>query len=979
MSKTEQRSPQKKPKPTGKIDSQPPTTSLAPLDNLLLQRAIAAPGGLPPADIVRLQRTIGNRAVQRLLDRNEPEQEAEQMATAVTGVSVSDLQLQVDETTADEAVESQLAAAPGGGRPLPEDLRPRLESRFGADLSPVRIHTDDRAEQMNRQLDSRAFTYGPAIYFDRGQYNPTAPEGQHILAHELTHTAQQGAVVTPAITQRTSKQIQPFGRYWRLIRRYGRKALSWVGKWGWRVVGWLTRWGMSVIRWINRWGLQVIDWLRRWGTRVIGWVNRWGVRIIGWLKKYGPRVVNWLKRAGNQILEGMKTYGPKVLEWVSQLPNKIIAALIKYGTQIFKWIAANPEESLLLALEVAIEIAAAVASGGTSIVARVAKWLVTTGMKLKNVVGGVVGKIKTFTSLDSLSRIIPVGRLFSVVGLTHNMMLALFGRLPAQQAEPAEQATPKKPPAKKAGVGGKLFRKVAAVINFFKKIYYKLRAAIAGLLGRLDLTKYDWFQKLAVVYYKVKRAISAVAGKIGGWLGSMKDKIMGFLGGVVDKVKGVLAFFANPTRQIAQWVKGIVSSGVTFLLNLLITNPPSAVLKVLFKIVRAVVATMAGKSLIDLVIEKVPFAKAIIGKISETVMALIGGYITEPAKAIYEKGQELFETKAMPVVTAIQDQIAGLMADARTFMDQLTGGKFSQLAAEKAEEGPPVQAKFNAAPILAYQLGSLGQESPATVLKSGTGPIQLAKADKVKETVKEDIDEGFTDVAVAGQIAEWEKTLKEGGSLPGGVKAYLKRRKGDPAKLAKLSPTEIKAHRRYMKLMDRVKVVLHGGLSGLKAKKRKQKIHRNFARADYQLSGPATKQAVGNLSAISGDPDPIEARVKPDQFALTPTDRFFKTFAIGGRPADADSEVKLCERLAHRVASDALGKTTAKGQIYQNLSGTITIFSERPVCASCAGVISQFHTMFPNVKVIVLDGEGGRKVLGGHLPDRGMPAPGIKL
>lgn len=42
------------------------------LDSRLVQRALAAPGKLSSADILRLQRTVGNRAVQRLLDRNTP-------------------------------------------------------------------------------------------------------------------------------------------------------------------------------------------------------------------------------------------------------------------------------------------------------------------------------------------------------------------------------------------------------------------------------------------------------------------------------------------------------------------------------------------------------------------------------------------------------------------------------------------------------------------------------------------------------------------------------------------------------------------------------------------------------------------------------------------------------------------------------------------------------------------------------------------
>ncbi|MEL4308119.1 deaminase domain-containing protein [Joostella sp. CR20] len=34
----------------------------------------------------------------------------------------------------------------------------------------------------------------------------------------------------------------------------------------------------------------------------------------------------------------------------------------------------------------------------------------------------------------------------------------------------------------------------------------------------------------------------------------------------------------------------------------------------------------------------------------------------------------------------------------------------------------------------------------------------------------------------------------------------------------------------------------------------------------------------------------------------------------------------------------------------------IKIASENPYCASCTGIIQQFHEMFPNIKLILVDG-----------------------
>ena len=715
-----------------------------PLPSLSIQRAMADPRSLSPGEVLQLQRSIGNRAAQRLLSANktsppraapriqtklvvgpvgdEYEQEADRVAAAVmnsrpqkTGSprpagqkAISkpasseptahrqteendSLQRQPDdESDVSRDIEARLTGSKGSGSPLPGETQTFMEPRFGADFSRVRVHTGSDATQMNQQLDTQAFTHGSDIFFDPQQYTPTSPNGQQILAHELTHVVQQGGAPRytdphkPAISSLNTGRIQPFGRYWRLIRNYGRKAIRWVRKWGWRVLGWL----------------------RRWGVRVVGWVNKWGVRVIGWLKKYGTKVINWLNRAGPQIIAGIKKYGPRVLNWVSKLPGKIITAIIKYGTQIFKWIAANPKESLILALEVALEIAGAVTTGGTSIVARVVKWLATTGLKLKDVVTGVAGKIGNFTNLSALKKLIPIGAIFSVGAMVRNVVLALFGKLPAQQTETpgATEKAPKAKPQKAAtGVVGKLLQKVSVVLNLFRKIYGKIKGFIGNLLGKLNLTRFDWFKRFAMFYgrmLKVKQAAGGMVARLTGWISSLKDKILGFLGGVVNKVKTVLAFFANPAKQITKWVTGVVTAGVTYLLNLLITNPPSAVLKVIFKVVRALIAGLAGKSLIDLVLAKVPFAKAIVDKISSVVMSLIGDYIKAPAKAIYDKGKDLFETTAMPVVTQIQDRISGVMANAYGFVDQLTGGLLSRITGKQAEKpatataGQVVQGKF---------------------------------------------------------------------------------------------------------------------------------------------------------------------------------------------------------------------------------------------------------------------------------------------
>lgn len=89
-------------------------------------------------------------------------------------------------------VESGLNASKGSGSALPDKTRERMESSFGADFSSVRIHDNSSAASMNKDLQAQAFTHGNDIYFNSGKYDPRSKSGQHLLAHELTHTIQQG-------------------------------------------------------------------------------------------------------------------------------------------------------------------------------------------------------------------------------------------------------------------------------------------------------------------------------------------------------------------------------------------------------------------------------------------------------------------------------------------------------------------------------------------------------------------------------------------------------------------------------------------------------------------------------------------------------------------------------------------------------------------------------------------------------------------
>jgi hypothetical protein len=84
------------------------------------------------------------------------------------------------------------------GQPLDAETLSVFEPRFGHDFSQVRVHTDSNATQSARAVNARAYTVGRDIVFGGGQYAPETHQGRRLLAHELTHTVQQGTHATPA-------------------------------------------------------------------------------------------------------------------------------------------------------------------------------------------------------------------------------------------------------------------------------------------------------------------------------------------------------------------------------------------------------------------------------------------------------------------------------------------------------------------------------------------------------------------------------------------------------------------------------------------------------------------------------------------------------------------------------------------------------------------------------------------------------------
>jgi hypothetical protein len=89
----------------------------------------------------------------------------------------------------------RLQSSLSGGSAMGAPVQQGMESAFNADFSRVQIHTGPTAVSLSNEIGAKAFTYQNHIFFNDGNYQPETQNGRFLLAHELTHTVQQGAAV----------------------------------------------------------------------------------------------------------------------------------------------------------------------------------------------------------------------------------------------------------------------------------------------------------------------------------------------------------------------------------------------------------------------------------------------------------------------------------------------------------------------------------------------------------------------------------------------------------------------------------------------------------------------------------------------------------------------------------------------------------------------------------------------------------------
>jgi Domain of unknown function (DUF4157) len=161
--------------------------------------------------ILNLQRTVGNQAVQRMLQTPQlqracacggacPEYQTEQPEHGHERLQTKRVASGDGEQTEVPPIVHEVLRSPG--QPIDSTTRAFMEPRFGHDFSHVTVHKDESAQTSARMINAHAYAIGNDIVFGLGRFDSSATEGRRLLAHELTHVVQQTAGHAPRAVAR---------------------------------------------------------------------------------------------------------------------------------------------------------------------------------------------------------------------------------------------------------------------------------------------------------------------------------------------------------------------------------------------------------------------------------------------------------------------------------------------------------------------------------------------------------------------------------------------------------------------------------------------------------------------------------------------------------------------------------------------------------------------------------------------------------
>lgn len=145
-------------------------------------------------------------------EREREQEDAERRGEPAAGELTDELARKYDP----ERLLKIMARQAGRGAPLDHAVRNKYERRFGVDLGHVRVYSGEFAEEFNKKRGAYAVTIGSTGMILMGnspEKSMASASGQALLAHELTHVAQQARHAGGGLHRKATAQgAMPFAQ-----------------------------------------------------------------------------------------------------------------------------------------------------------------------------------------------------------------------------------------------------------------------------------------------------------------------------------------------------------------------------------------------------------------------------------------------------------------------------------------------------------------------------------------------------------------------------------------------------------------------------------------------------------------------------------------------------------------------------------------------------------------------------------------------
>lgn len=379
------------------------------------------------------------------------------------------------------------------------------------------------------------------------------------------------------------------------------------------------------------------------------------------------------------------------------------------------------QEDIIRGLQAGGELAAAMVTGGGSMVLQIVVWLGKT-------LPGLWSQLKAvFSLVDAIKgfRSSGVGSKFSEPALGALAVEGLFGEisgLPVLGGPEPPKAEAAEGEASQSGLT-KVLMMIVHGITVVKSAYNKIATKVNGIIHSIDISQAAWLPDVAAVYAGITQAKHLVEDPLSAFkmlvdkakemVGGFFDKITGQIGEVVGGITEKLGMIVEPVKLIGHLADRLVST----VLNFIITHPPSALLQTVFSVIQ----TAAGTDLIDLVRQQLkPVGDEIIAKIAhsdvvQTAIAPIKGPVHKISEAI---GKVV--SKGVDVVKGVQSRVAAFLNPEK--LQEMTGlgSTYKQpTPVAEAAAAPPTDFLGAVKEGLHARLMMLGNSRLISLAKSG--------------------------------------------------------------------------------------------------------------------------------------------------------------------------------------------------------------------------------------------------------------------